>query len=324
MKYDIYFHNDFDGRASAAIVLRFLRDRGDDIEHFTPVDFDIQDQWLEDDFFKKHRLFRGRHNPAIVVDFLYHPGAAMWFDHHPTSIKRDDWRKAFKRSKTFNWDSSYPSCCHWVYVALKRNYGWKPPVYFRELATWLDVIDGARYRSAKQAIEMKEPALQLKGFIEKAYADKRLSIFTIKQLAEHPLEDLAANPRIKKIVKAYRQDIATSLAFYRKNLKIYGRVGLIDLTRTKTKRLLYAPYYLHPDLQYAIRFTKKGRTWFHPSVGENPWRPKRKVHIGKLVQRYGGGGHETVGGIEFENRAAAEKAIAEIITILNLKQDGLP
>ena len=319
MLYDIYFHNDFDGRASAAIVLRFLRDRGDDVEHFTPVDFDLQEQWLKDDFFLKHKLFRGKRNPAIIVDFLFHSGAAMWFDHHPTSIKRDDWRKQVKKNKYFNLDASYPSCCHWVYVALQKNFGWKAPAHFKNLVRWLDVVDGARYRSARQAIEMKEPALQLEGFIEKSYDDKKLTLLTIQELAEYPLEKLARNPRVKKIVASYRRDVRESLLFYKKNLQLFGNVALIDLTQTKTKRLLYAPFYLYPNLRYAIRFTKKGTTWFHPSVGENPWRPRHKIHIGNLVRRYGGGGHEGVGGMEFDSQKKAERAIHEIIAILNAK-----
>ena len=43
MTYDLYFHNDFDGHASAAVMLSFLGGRGDRIGHFVPVDFDLQD-----------------------------------------------------------------------------------------------------------------------------------------------------------------------------------------------------------------------------------------------------------------------------------------
>jgi hypothetical protein len=318
MTYDIYFHNDFDGRASAATVLAFLRSRGDDIEHFVPVDFDLEHQWLKDGFFKSHTLFKGRHNPAIIVDFLYHPGATMWFDHHPTSIKRADWRKKFKRSKNFNWDSSYPSCCHWVYVALKKNFGWKPPAHFADLAKWLDVIDGARYKSARQAIEMKEPALQLEGFIEKTDQDRELATWIVKLFAEKSFTEIAAIPKVRRIVAAYRREAEKSLAFYKKNLVITGKVGFIDLTRANVKRSLYAPFYFHPSIRYGMRYTRKG-PWFHVSAGENPWRPTGKVAFGKLMQKYGGGGHQTVGGVEFYEQRKADKAIREIIDVLNTK-----
>ncbi len=316
MKYDIYFHNDFDGRACAAVVLAFLRSRGDDIEHFTPVDFDLEEQWLQDDFFEKHRLFKGKRNPAIVVDFLYHPKAAFWFDHHPTSIKRVDWRKKFRRSKYFNWDSDYPSCCHWVYDALRRNFGWKPPARLKNLAEWLDVIDGARYTSAKQAIEMKEPALKMEGFMEKTFEDRTLIVPVITMLAEMTFPEMVRVPFVKKGIAAYEKEQRQSMAFYRKNLRVIGKVGFIDLTNTTCKRLLYAPFYLRPHIRYGMRFTRKG-AWFHVSAGENPWKPTHKLQFGDIMKRYGGGGHETVGGVEFYNQAKAEKAVKEIIQLLN-------
>ncbi len=82
MKYDIYFHNDFDGRASAAVMLAFLRSRGDDIEHYIPIKYDVIPKWIDDKFLEKNKLFKGKHSPAIIVDFPYHPQAAFWFDHH--------------------------------------------------------------------------------------------------------------------------------------------------------------------------------------------------------------------------------------------------
>ena len=44
------------------------------------------------------------------------------------------------------------------------------------------------------------------------------------------------------------------------------------------------------------------------------------VHIGKLLKRYGGGGHKDAGGVEFETREAAMRAVEEIVTVLNKKR----
>lgn len=319
MKYDIYFHNDFDGRASAALMLAFLRSRGDDLEHYVPVDFDMEEQWLAENFFEKHRLFRGKRNPAIVVDFLYNPGAAFWYDHHSTSIKKAAWKKKFKRDKAHVLAPHYRSCCHAVYDALRKNYGWKPQRHLRELVRWLDVIDGARYASAGQTIAIKEPALQVDAFIERKNGDAKLAQWMIGLLAERPLGAIARLPAVAREVRAYRADIRRSLAFYKKYLRVFdGRIALIDLTRTSLKRLLYAPFYFYPKIRYAIRFTHKDG-WFHISTGENPWRPSGKLHIGTLLQRYGGGGHQAVGGAEFYSRKEAERAIKEIIEALNAK-----
>lgn len=40
MNYHLYFHDDFDGMSSSAILLDFFRTRGDDIASFNPINFD--------------------------------------------------------------------------------------------------------------------------------------------------------------------------------------------------------------------------------------------------------------------------------------------
>src|SRR5581483_8268760 len=145
MRYDIYFHNDFDGHAAAAVMLAFLRSRGDDIEHFVPVKYDIIPEWRHTDFFMRHKLIagpvRGR-NPAIIVDFPFHPGAQFWFDHHLLPFREPKWEGIYKKelrrrkqrrpkgrapapSPYWRYDESYRSACHLVYDSLKKDFGWR-------------------------------------------------------------------------------------------------------------------------------------------------------------------------------------------------------
>src|SRR5271170_6585603 len=193
MNYDISFHNDFDGRASAAIVLAFLRSRGDDIEHYVPIKYDIIPQWLNEKFLEKHKIFRdgqrARHNPAIIVDFPFHPQAAFWFDHHIRPFRKPGWEKKFKPDESHRFAPEYRSACHLVYDSLSEGFGWKPPAHLRELVKWLDIIDFANYKSAKQTIEMKEPALQANVFIENTSDDFAMTVATIRFLAEKSLDD---------------------------------------------------------------------------------------------------------------------------------------
>lgn len=323
MLYDIYFHNDFDGRASAAVVLRFLRDRGDDVGHLTPVNYDVLPQWLHEDFFKRHTLFKGKRNPPIIVDFPYHPKAAFWFEHHPTTFKKEIWRKKFKETNALRYDPSYKSACHLTYAALKEGFGWKPPAHFKELVAWLDIIDGANYRSARQTLELKEPALQVSAFIDRLdnTIAPDIDSWIIGLLASRPLGEIAKEPAIKRSTAKTKKEIALALAWYRKHFAIDGRVGFVDLTAGKVKRFRFAAYYLHPKLPYCIRMTKyvaqSGRG-YHLNVGVNPWvRSEAHVHIGEMLKRYGGGGHKTVGGVEFKTRKEAVKAAEEMLAILN-------
>ncbi len=319
MTYDLYFHNDFDGHASAAVMLSFLKSRGDRVAHFVPVDYHLQDEWLREDFFSAHKLFRGKRYPAVVLDFAYHPKAAMWFDHHPTGIKRADWRKRFMPDSLHVLAPHYFSCCHEVYDVLRKNFGWKPPRHFAALAQWLDVVDAARYASARQTIALKEPALQVDAFIEREGGSAAGSARIVKALAAKSLPAIARLPRVRKTVAVQKAEIRNALAFYRAHMAFDGRVASIDLTKAKVLRLRFAPYYLEPRTAYAVRMTMSGENVFHVNVGENPWRHRNRLDIGAIVKKYGGGGHKTVGGMEFRTRADAEQATKEVIAILNKK-----
>ena len=202
---------------------------------------------------------------------------------------------------------------------LKQNFGWHPPRHFKELVAWLDVIDGARYASAKQTILMKEPAFQVDAFLESIGRNPKKSAWLIKLPAERSLREIAKIPQVAAAAKRARARAKKNLAFYRKHLAARGNVTFIDLTRHGKKMLRYAPYYLFPKIRYGIRATMKEKL-YHLGVGSNPWLKKRGgVHIGKLLGRYGGGGHKNAGGCEFATRKEAARATREIIAALNKK-----
>src|SRR3989344_592752 len=249
MKYDIYFHNDFDGRASAAVMLAFFISRGDTVARFLPVDYTIKPHWTKEDFFKKKNIAGGAGNPAVVVDFLYHPGATFWFDHHETTFKQASWEKRFKPDRSHRIDAAYPSCCHLVLDSLVKGFGFKPPSHIRELARWLDVVDGAFYKSARQTIEMKEPALQINEFIERYKGENSLS-WLIELLATRTLSRAAKDSRVARAVSAIRKKRAGDLSFYRRSLRHDGKTVYLDLTVHPGRELRFAPFFLHPDVTY--------------------------------------------------------------------------
>ena len=315
MKYDIYFHDDFDGRASAAVMLDFLNSRGDEIEHFTHIDFDIQDQYFKDNFFSSHKFFKGKRNPPIVVDFPYHPKTAFWFDHHTTAFKREDWKKQFHSSKNYRWDEHYPSCCHFIVNSLLKDFGYKPSKIILELAKWLDVIDAARYSSAKQTILNKEPALKVNLFIEDGMKGITEKDF-IKLLASKSLIEISKNKLVEKVVKKNKIETKNGLKFYKKNIKIYGSLGMIFLKKGKYTSLRFAPFYFYPNLRYFLRIVEDKNKTFGIGLGVNPWnKNKNKIHIGEFLKEnfLGAGGHHEAGGAGFKTKKDLELAIKKII-----------
>lgn len=307
MKYDIYFHNDFDGRASAAVLLVFFEERGDTIENYVPVDhgIEIKKKWPKLKF----------KNPAIIVDFYYHPKAVFWFDHHETTFIKPEWRKKYRQDKSHCLDPRYPSCCHLVLNCLTRQFNFKPPAHLKELAKWLDIIDAAKYASAAQTIAIQEPALQIDAFIDWQRGGKSLS-WLIRLLAEKPLATVAADPWIKNTVSIIKNRREGLLKAYRKSTHVRGTVAFTDTSKIRGEFLRFVPYYLYPRAHYGLTFKKTGNI-FGISLSRNPWMRFKSIHLGEFLQkRYGGGGHPSAAGARFATRRKAEKAVREIIAYL--------
>lgn len=311
MKYDIYFHNDFDGRACAAVMLAFLQSRGDDIERYVAMSYGKEKPWYKMNFFAGG-------NPAIVVDFTYHPKAAWWFDHHPTTFKKPEWKKYFKSDKQHRLDAQYRSCCGLVYASLKRDFGWKPPKHFEAFVRWADKIDGAGYASAKETIEMKDPDIQMNSYVEGLSHTEKEDAHMIRLMASQSLEKVLKDPSIAHAVAGLKKKVAQSMAFYKKNLKVFKRSVFVDLSRDPLNGLLrYAPYALYPEAVYNIRMRPKGKLWYL-GVASSPWhRAENKLDIAAIMRGYGGGGHKNVGAAEFPTRAAALKAFETINALAN-------
>jgi len=303
MEYDIYYHDDFDGMASAAVMLDFLESRGDKVKKFIQIKYDIRPKWPKIKF----------QRPTVIVDFYYHPEAAFWFDHHPTSFIKSEWKKRFRPDKFHHFGTKYSSCCMLVLEQLAKNFGYSPPRHLKELGRWADVIDGAKYRSARQVTEMKEPALQIAAFIDWDDGAKPLA-WLIRLLSEKSFKEIVADSRLKKTMGVIRKEVRKLLGVYRKNLKLYGRLAFIDITSAKGE-LRFVPYYLHPHIVYSLVLKKWDKGVRHITLGANPWqRRKNGINIGAFLRKhYKGGGHKDVGGAEFRSKKAAEKAIQEII-----------
>ena len=310
MKYDIYFHNDFDGVASAAILLNFLRSRGDGFLEYKAVHFPVSSNWADLKF----------KNPTIIVDFLYHPKAIFWFDHHPTAFLTPAWKKNFRQTKFHHWDASYKSCCHLVLDRLIKNFNFKPPKYFRELALWLDKTDGAVYSSIKEAMNVKLPAIQIGLSFEGQYQkEKGIDYFKeiIEALSRQSFKKVAQLPSVQARFKEYKKKLQSSLNFFKRNLVLYQKTAFIDESVKDVLGLRYAAYYFYPEIFYCVRLIKHSKK-FSVSVGSNPWRrPTSKVHIGHFLNKYQGGGHQYVGRANFETKQDALKAIKDIIKTLN-------
>ena len=319
MNYHLYFHNDFDGIASGAVMLDFLKSRGDNIISFTPITYSpsLKKKWANFKFKK----------PFIILDFLYHPKASWWFDHHSTSFLTNEWRNGFKNDKNRAFDSAKKSACDLMTGHLKKEFNYKPSKFIANLVKWATIIDSALYKSAKEAIESKQPAIKLAKAtnpinFENSTEAKYFETI-IKSLAGGPITKTIQIPIVKKEIKRIEEDDKEAKKVFKKISNITGRVLFIDGTKTKAQLSNYLGYYFYPQIDYAIALEFYGG-YYHLNVGKNLWKktPVRVgrptgVHIGEMLKKYGGGGHKTVGGMERKSKSEILKIVGEIIEYLN-------
>jgi oligoribonuclease NrnB/cAMP/cGMP phosphodiesterase (DHH superfamily) len=254
------------------------------------------------------------------MDFPFHPQAKFWFDHHEDPFEKPEWKEAFKPSPNHIWDSSRYSCCGLILDSLSENFGYKPPRHLKELAGWLDILDGARYKSVRQALSTKG-AFLLNACVGQARKEERLFPLFVKTLSEKPISGVLKMPVVAKIARKIKTETSESMDFYRKNTKIFGNSTYVDETGLRSRPLRYAPNRLFPKMKFSVRRHADAnlKGIFHFSVGFNPWMDERKLKISirDLLAKYGGGGHRKVGGLEIRGKIKADKVEREIIDFLN-------
>ena len=91
---------------------------------------------------------------------------------------------------------------------------------------------------------------------------------------------------------------------------------IADLRSKKIRRDRFSPFYLYPELLYAVTMLPT-RAGVHITVASNPWnRPVNPVHLGELMKKYGGGGHLGVGGCNPPNQATAKQWAYEVYEVI--------
>jgi hypothetical protein len=263
-----------------------------------------------------------------IVDFKYSasPKVTWWFDHHQSAFLNAEDQAHFEAGQTDGsqrmrkfFNRNYISCTSLIADIAQVNFGFNTaPVL--ELIKWADIVDGARYESARAAVEMAEPAMKLTMVIEST-SDNTLVQRLIPLLTEMPLQGVLEQRFVQDLLGPLMERHWAGLELIRSRAVVEQGVVTFDITDQPTEGYnKFIPYYLHPEATYNVGLSKSSfRT--KVAVGTNPWTKKSAEHLINLAaicERYGGGGHARVGAVSFapdredEARKAAEEIAAEL------------
>jgi hypothetical protein len=321
----IFFHDKcFDGACSASVFTRFHRECVKTASEFSYHGLVHRAGAL----FEERDFIDGEN---AIVDFKYSASKKVtwWFDHHLSAFLTPEDQADFERgqadgSETMRkfFDPSYTSCTGLIMDVAAKKFGFDT-AGLAELRRWADIVDGAKYESAKAAVEMAAPAMKLTMVIESTQDDslgKRL----IPLLTEMPLQQVLDQPFVQQLLGPLMDRHHAGLKLIGERASMERGVITFDITDHLTEGYnKFIPYYLFPEGTYNVGLSKSSfRT--KVSVGTNPWTPlpaEKLANLAVICERYGGGGHARVGAISFppDREEDARKAAKEIVTELRAR-----
>ncbi len=310
----LYHYHCFDGAASAAFFSRFVESK-----FYPAADFAFTGLAHKADQLFEPEYFDGDVN--AIVDFKYStdPRLTWWFDHHQSAFLTPEDAEHFKRDTSGHkmYDPGFRSCTNYISTIARERFGFDAPD-LAELVAWADVIDGAQYKDAQEAVELRAAATRLTLVIESASGSEIVQKILWKMRSES-LESIAADPEIVEIYKPLYARHLRSIDVIKRQSQCEDGVVSFDLVDHDLEGYnKFIPYYLFPQSTYTVSVSMSSfRT--KVSVGSNPWALKPvKFNLASICERYGGGGHPKVGAISFpigavtQAREAAHQIAAEL------------
>lgn len=294
----IYYHNDLDGVMSAVLFAKLIREKAPKaIFHYSSVNYGNKN-------FEQTSLIDKYNSTVIVVDFSYHPQAAVWFDHHLANKAKAEELKSKGTIVPGKFDETAPSCANVIFNSEGRDKFIDEDL-IKKVVDEVDMIDSASYPSIDDVYGDKSFGPKLRWAFQESYGET--DTFT-KELCQLYVEDRTA---LYTLVDNKLPDIAQWR--YLKAIRAVEEAykEFVKFVKQEETVVYYTvPKYLMCDRYFAFRYNIKCdytvyilqmSTGYQVSVSKNPWRTKEEmlsqINVANVCGTYGGGGHIDVGGV---------------------------
>ncbi len=274
----------------------FLENRqGWTLNQLIPASYEARSGWLS------HELL----TPCAVVDFLYHPQAVFWADHHGTTFLSEEAKRDFERRRGtwLVYDYHSGSCACLLRNHFAECFSFTDSRY-EEMVEWADKIDSARYASVEEAILGDAPALRIRASLAGGNGQE-FSKQLVNELRLNTLDQVAQLPMVRERSEEVRSKIAGGLERFAPAAKLdEGEIVVFDVTSQKDVMISrYAPYHFFPEARYSVGVVRSLNDAKITAM-RNPWREFRSVNLGKIFENLeetfhgvGGGGHQRVASV---------------------------
>ncbi len=310
----IYYHVPcFDGIVSAILAWDFHESRlGWDAVELHPLRYNFRVKWLSSHL----------KTPSAVVDFMFHPEAQFWADHHSTSFYATEVKKVFEQASNSLWifDEAATSCAKLLWDKFSVNFNHRNSKY-SDLVSWADKIDSARYMSVEEAITSTKPALQISATLALT-ANVAYYNLLVSALKEHSLETVLELPVVSKMLKRFKHLSENGLGLVEHAISLTeSGIAVFDVTLKDAMVNRYSPFYFIPKARYSVGLIRySGRAKL--TAMRNPWLEFESVHIGNICGSLGGGGHQRVGSILIppEKVSTASDILSKVVVAIEKEE----
>ena len=248
-------------------------------------------------------------------------GCGLWFDHHSSEHERLELAGKYKGESRIT-----PSCARIIY----EYYGGHETFpQFEEMMEAVDKVDSANLTA--EEIAHPEGWILIGFLMDPRTGLGRWRNFTISnyQLMEKLLfacasmstEEILALPDIQERIKVYNEQTEKFTEMVKAHTRVEGGVIISDLRGvdpiyTGNRFMIYS---LYPEQNISAWIVSgKGGAGCSAAVGYSVVNRTSHVDVGKLMLKYGGGGHRKVGTCQFTDEnmdTELPKMLGELIEL---------
>ncbi|WP_022665594.1 hypothetical protein [Desulfospira joergensenii] len=251
----------------------------------------------------------------ILANLPWHPKSSLWFDHHVSNKPDQEFKGAFDIA---------PSAAGVVYEYYKALG--KLTSRFDELVENTDMIDSADLTLDQVKTPENYPWVLLSMTIKnEGYKDIDYWNRLVSLLRTRPDEPPVQDPEVRRRCEGVIRENAEFTGHLKTHTRIHGQISVTDFRPLEVvpSGNRFLTYSLFPDTiaSLKIRYKDKNKSQVLISIGRSIFNRNCRVNVGRLLARYGGGGHAGAGGCTLDAKGAQEK-IDEILQVLMENQEG--
>lgn len=245
-----------------------------------------------------------------LANVPYVEGCGLWFDHHSSEAQRNAYKGKYVGESRL-----CPSCAHVIY----DYYGGKEKFpQFDELLEAVDKVDSANLTLDEVLHPSKwvllgfimDPRTGLGRFRDFKISNYQLMENMITYCANHTIDEILEVEDVKERIELYWEQNDKFIEMAKKHTRVENNIIISDLRGvdpiyTGNRFLIYS---LFPEGNVSVWIVNgKGGKGCSAAVGYSVLNRTCEIDVGKLMLKYGGGGHRVVGTCQFNDNEMEEK-----------------